>query len=99
MTRVMFRGQGRTGPVMKRRQDDAAYLESQADRLDRALSEAGLASTMLLQVHDELIVEAPEQEVELAAEIVRREMEGAAELSVPLVVDIGVGDNWLDAKA
>lgn len=67
--------------------------------LDRALSEAGLASTMLLQVHDELIVEAPEQEVELAAEIVRREMEGAAELSVPLVVDIGVGDNWLDAKA
>ena len=67
--------------------------------LDTALLGAGLASAMVLQVHDELIVEVPEQEVELAGEIVRREMEGAAELSVPLVVDIGVGDNWLDAKA
>ena len=67
--------------------------------LDTALVEAGLESTILLQVHGELIVEAPEQEVELAGELVRGEMEGAAELSVPLVVDIGVGDNWLDAKA
>jgi DNA polymerase-1 len=67
--------------------------------LERALSEAGLESKMVLQVHDELILEAPKGELELASGMVRREMEGAAELSVPLVVDIGVGDNWLDAKA
>jgi DNA polymerase-1 len=53
---------------------------------------------MLLQVHDELVLESPESEVELVCEAVRREMEGAAELDVPLVVDVGVGSNWLGAK-
>jgi len=55
-------------------------------------------SRMLLQVHDELVVEAPAEEAEGTATLVRREMEGAAALAVPLVVDVGIGDNWLDAK-
>jgi DNA polymerase-1 len=54
---------------------------------------------MLLQVHDELVLEAPPNEVERVSAIVRQSMEQAAELSVPLVVDLGVGDNWLEAKA
>jgi DNA polymerase-1 len=66
--------------------------------LHRALAEAGLESEILLQVHDELLIEAPIQEVDRARGIVRRQMEEAADLRVPLVVDVGVGSNWLDAK-
>jgi len=66
--------------------------------LARSLARDDMKTAMLLQVHDELVLESPEDEVERAVEIVRREMEGAAQLSVPLVVDIGVGPNWLDAK-
>ncbi len=64
----------------------------------RALPAAGLRARLLLQVHDELVVEAPVDEVERAGALLREHMEGAAELSVPLVVDVGVGDNWRDAK-
>ena len=53
---------------------------------------------MLLQVHDELVFECPPEEVEPVSRLVKREMEGVCELKVPLVVDIGVGDNWRDAK-
>jgi DNA polymerase-1 len=53
---------------------------------------------MLLQVHDELVFEFPPQEVEQLVAVVRHEMEHAAELSVPLVVDIGRGDSWLATK-
>jgi DNA polymerase I len=63
-----------------------------------ALREEGLRSRMLLQVHDELVFEVPEAELERMEPLVRRHMESAAELRVPLVVDIGVGENWLDAK-
>jgi DNA polymerase-1 len=66
--------------------------------LHRRLLEDQLAGGMLLQVHDELVLEAPDAEVDPVVRIVREEMEGAASLSVPLVVDIGVGPNWLDAK-
>ncbi len=59
---------------------------------------AGLAARLLMQVHDELLVEAPASEVEKAAAILKREMESAVELDVPLVVDVGVADNWMDAK-
>ncbi len=68
-------------------------------RIDTALMTAGLEATMLLQVHDELVVEAPGEEVEPVTTLLRREMEGAATLSIPLVVEIGTGANWLDAKA
>ncbi len=63
-----------------------------------ALSRAGLQARLILQVHDELIVEAPEREVQTAAQILKDEMERVMALSVPLRVDVGVGRNWLDAK-
>jgi DNA polymerase-1 len=66
--------------------------------VDRALRERGLEARMLLQVHDELVFESPPGEVEALSALVRHEMEHAATLSVPLVVDIGVGDNWLETK-
>ena len=64
-----------------------------ADRLKRE----GLKTEMLLQVHDELNFNVPLDEVDRVKELVREEMEGAIELSVPLRVDIGVGANWLEA--
>jgi DNA polymerase-1 len=67
-------------------------------RIHDALREGGLGARLLLQVHDELVLEAPVVEVDRVSELVRRHMEGAAELRVPLVVDVGVGANWLDAK-
>ncbi len=66
--------------------------------LHRALPAAGLRARLLLQVHDELVVEAPEEEVAAAAALVHDQMVGAAELSVPLEVSIGVGANWVEAK-
>ena len=65
---------------------------------DATLREAGLATRLVLTIHDELLFEGPLAEVERASEIVKREMEGACELDPPLVVDVGVGENWLDAK-
>jgi DNA polymerase-1 len=67
-------------------------------RIHRALAEGGLRARMLLQVHDELVLESPPEEVERVRDLVRTHMEGAAALSVPLVVDVGVGPNWVDAK-
>ena len=68
-------------------------------RIHDALRVGGLRGQMLLQVHDELVLEAPPNEVDTVNAIVRDAMEKAADLSVPLVVDLGVGDNWLEAKA
>ncbi|MFP6773894.1 MAG: DNA polymerase I [Alphaproteobacteria bacterium] len=62
-----------------------------------ALSGAGLAATMLLQVHDELIFDVPEGEIDETIVVVKRVMEGAAHLTVPLTVDAGVGDSWAEA--
>ena len=66
-------------------------------RLPRALQVAGLETRMLLQVHDELLFEAPEVEAERAAEVAREVMQGAALLSVPLLVETGVGRSWAEA--
>ena len=66
-------------------------------RVARRLSEEGLKSKMILQVHDELIVDTLRSEKERVKEILRQEMEGAAMLRVPLTVDVGEGENWLDA--
>jgi DNA polymerase-1 len=63
-----------------------------------ALRDAGLATRLVLQIHDELLFEAPEDEVEQASEIVCREMAGAFEMDPPLEVDVGAGVNWLKAK-
>ena len=62
--------------------------------LDSELTAAGLESRMLLQVHDELVFEAPEAEVERLRSVVVERMEGVASLRVPLVVEIGSGLNW-----
>jgi len=62
------------------------------------LRTAGLETRLVLQIHDELLFEGPEAEVEAASEIVRREMAGAFEMDPPLEVDVGVGVNWLEAK-
>ena len=59
---------------------------------------AGLETRLVLQIHDELLFEGPEAEVEQASEIVRREMAGAFEMDPPLEVDVGAGQNWLEAK-
>jgi len=67
-------------------------------RLDRALTERRLASRLVLQVHDELVLEAPDEEVETVSELVSQVMEGAASLRVRLVVDVGSGRDWLAAK-
>jgi DNA polymerase I len=68
-------------------------------RIHRAIRERGLQSRMLLQVHDELVFEAPPGEVQTLAELVREQMENVTQLRVPLVVDIGTGPNWLEAKS
>jgi DNA polymerase-1 len=67
-------------------------------RIHRAIRERGLASRMLLQVHDELVFEAPPSEVEALGALVQGQMEKVVPLQVPLVVDIGIGSNWLEAK-
>ena len=54
---------------------------------------------LILQVHDELVLEAPAEEAEAVAALVKRHMEGAAILTVPLVADVGIGTDWVDAKA
>jgi DNA polymerase I len=66
--------------------------------VDDEFRRGGLKSRLLMQVHDELLVEAPEQEVDQVTSIIKHEMEQAVTLDVPLVVDIGVSDNWMDAK-
>jgi DNA polymerase-1 len=67
-------------------------------RIHAAITQAGLGAKMILQVHDELVFEIPEHERAVAGGLVKREMEGVANLRVPLVVSIGAGKNWIDAK-
>jgi DNA polymerase-1 len=67
-------------------------------RIDAALEAGGYQAAMLLQVHDELVFECPPGELDAVSPMVKREMEGVYPLAVPLVVDIGTGDNWRDAK-
>jgi DNA polymerase-1 len=67
-------------------------------RIHRAIRQRGLAGRMLLQVHDELVFEVPPDEIERMTDLVREHMENVVALKVPLVVDIGTGPNWLEAK-
>ncbi|MCM8737292.1 DNA polymerase I [Azospirillum sp. A1-3] len=75
----------------------ADIMKRAMNRMPGALAAAGSNARMLLQVHDELLFEVPEAEVEDAARIVREVMEGAAHLGVPLVAEAGIGDNWEEA--
>jgi DNA polymerase-1 len=67
-------------------------------RIDGALRERGLKSRMTLQVHDELVFEVPENEVDILQSLVREHMEKAHPLAVPLLVEMGVGSNWRDLE-
>ena len=80
--------QGSAADIMK-----AGMVQAHAD-----LRDAGLAARLVLQIHDELLVEAPEDEAARAGEIVRAAMVGAFVLDPPLVVDVGRGHTWLEAK-
>lgn len=66
--------------------------------LARRLRDEKMQAKMLLQIHDELVLEAPAEEIDRLGAVVREEMEHAVELSVPLAVEAGVGDNWLEVK-
>ncbi|HET7620455.1 MAG TPA: DNA polymerase I [Gemmatimonadaceae bacterium] len=67
-------------------------------RIHKLLAERQVKSRMLLQVHDELVFEVPPEELEAITKLVKFEMENAAQLSVPLVVELGAGENWLATK-
>jgi DNA polymerase-1 len=67
--------------------------------LHRALHERGLSARMILQVHDELVLEVPQEELPVVTPLVREMMESAYSLRVPLKVDLGVGTNWGEMKA
>jgi DNA polymerase-1 len=80
--------QGTAADILKRAMID----------LHAALVEQRMRTRMILTVHDELLFEGPREEAESAAALVRQRMEGAASLAVPLTVDVGIADNWRDAK-
>ena len=67
-------------------------------RVSEALEKAGLQTKLILQVHDELILAAPPEEVNRASAILKEEMENAVHLKVPMEVDVHAGENWLAAK-
>jgi DNA polymerase-1 len=67
--------------------------------IHRRLRDEGRAARLVLQIHDELLLEAPENEVAAVKELVRQEMVAAYDLDPPLAVDIGVGDDWNEAKS
>ncbi|MBI3952225.1 MAG: DNA polymerase I [Acidobacteria bacterium] len=67
-------------------------------RVDGVLKRAGLKARMILQVHDELLLEVPDNEVQQVEQLVKEEMEKAYPLNVPLVVEVGEGKNWLEVK-
>jgi DNA polymerase I len=62
--------------------------------VEGALAQAGLAAQMLLQIHDELLLEAPQEELAATAKVVRQVMEGVVSLKIPLVVDLSAGPHW-----
>jgi len=80
--------QGSAADILKRAMID----------LQHALPTQGLRTRMILTVHDELLLEAPVDEAEVAAAVTRERMESAVALDVPLTVDVGIGANWSDAK-
>ena len=65
---------------------------------DEAFRRERLNAEMLMQIHDELLIECPAEEAEAAAATLKRAMENAVELDVPLIAETGIGDNWMDAK-
>ena len=97
-TNPAVRGMGERVAINTPIQGSAADLIKLAMiRIARRLKAGERRSRMLLQIHDELIFEVPENEIEEITRLVREEMEGAMALAVPLKVEIGVGSNWSEA--
>ena len=67
-------------------------------KLQEQINISGIPLKLLLQVHDELVLEVPKDIVDTSAELVKSTMEECVKLSVPLLVDVGIGDNWMDTK-
>ena len=76
----------------------ADLIKTAMIRIDRRLAREAHPARMLLQIHDELVFEAPADAVGSLVTIVKDEMEHALPLDVPLVVDVSVGDNWLEVN-
>ncbi|MGZ5308400.1 MAG: DNA polymerase I, partial [Solirubrobacterales bacterium] len=97
--RVQTRNQGeRLAVNMPIQGTSADIIKLAMVRAHHALTEAGMKARLVLQIHDELLFEGPEAEMQTAGELVEREMCAAFELDPPLAVDIGVGRDWLSAK-
>ena len=75
----------------------ADLIKAAMIEIDARLHERGLSSRMILQVHDELVFDVPENELDEMREMARQKMEGVFKLKVPIKVDIKTGDNWLEA--
>ena len=67
-------------------------------KVNKRLKEEGLRSKLILQIHDELIIDAVKQEKEQVKKLLKQEMETAVNLTVPLTVSVGEGERWFDAK-
>ena len=67
-------------------------------RVNNSLKEKGLKSRLILQVHDELLIEASQDELEQVEQILEAEMTGAADLAVKMEIDMHTGNNWYEAK-
>jgi DNA polymerase-1 len=86
--------QGTAADILKR-----AMIDVHAALAARRAGPGGKRARMILTVHDELLFEVPRAEAEEVATLVRIKMEGAADLAVPVTVDVGIGENWKDAKS
>src|SRR5919197_537354 len=96
----MVRGQGERFAVNFVMQgSNADIIKVAMIRIHERLRDEGRAARLVLQIHDELLLEAPENEVAAVRELVREEMCNAYELDPPLAVDVGVGDDWNEAKS
>ena len=80
--------QGTASDIIK-----AAMIE-----VDKKLAEGGYKAKLIMQVHDELIVDCPLPEKDNVEKLLKTCMQNVAELSVPLIADVGSGENWLEAK-
>ena len=67
-------------------------------RVTKRLAQDGMAAKLVLQVHDELILDAPESEAEAAKALLKEEMEAATQLRVPLIAEVSTGKSWYEAK-
>ena len=76
----------------------ADIIKIAMNRVNRRLKDSNMRSQLILQVHDELLVETHKDEIEEVKKILKEEMQGAANLDVPLEVDINMGNNWFEAK-